>query len=52
MSEMHRKKLKKLKVKLDEDESDKTFLEKQIQKARDQNKAFKEELSQATSEYD
>ncbi|CDW73733.1 UNKNOWN [Stylonychia lemnae] len=52
MSEMHKKQIKKLKMKVDEQESDKNFLEKQISKARDVNKKVKEDLSQATSEYD
>lgn len=39
-------------MKVDESESDKNFLEKQIQKARDTNKQVKEELGRATAEYD
>lgn len=39
-------------MKVDEQESDKKFLEKQIQKARDANKFVKVQLSRSTSEYD
>ncbi len=49
---MHKKRIKELKLKVDEQESDKNFLEKQIQKARDVNKQVKEELSRSTAEYD
>ena len=52
MSEMHKKELKNFKLKLDEEESDKRFLEKQITKVRDQNIDIKTKLSKATSEYD
>eukprot|EP00347_Sterkiella_histriomuscorum_P019926 403339774 len=52
MSEMHKKQIKKFKLKVDEADSDKNFLEKQIQKSRDTNKQVKEDLSRASSEYD
>lgn len=52
MSEMHKKKIKKMKLKVDEQDSDKNFLEKQISKARNVNKQVKVNLSRATGEYD
>jgi len=52
MSEMHRKAIKEVKMKVGEQEQDKQFLEKQIEKVRGKNKMLKDDLSRTCEEYD
>lgn len=52
MSEMHRKTIKQFKQKVFEHDSDKRFLEDQLNKARLVNTQVKTRLKSATEEYD
>ena len=49
---MHRKQIKQLKAKVNEQEDDKRFYEEQIEKTRYENKNIKEKLTEASAAYD
>lgn len=52
MSEMHKKESKRKKIEVDEEEREKVFLQEQIIKQRNESKKMKQQLHQATLEYD
>ena len=52
MSEMHQKAIKSKKIQVDEEEREKVFLQEQIIKQRNESKKLKQNLHQATMEYD
>ena len=52
MSEMHKKAIKERKLMNDEEKREKTFLQQQVQKARNESKKIKEKLQLASENYD